>query len=251
MPTYSKTNTSQRIKLLLLGDSGSGKTSQLAFLANAGYNLRILDLDNNLAVMDSYLKDGAAERIIAEPVTAKEASSWDRLKSLTTQWKTETEDLGKPTEWDNNTVLIVDSGTFAANVCLDKVLFDNKIPVDKGNFDQTLWGVVGKRFEIWIAGLTSDRYKCHLVVTAHLTEKQDARGVNRVGPFFAGRYLPKILPSYFNNTWAIDIDKDDKRHLRTQSTGYLSSLRNSAPHLLKAEEELDIGKLFKKMQEGK
>ena len=35
-------------KLLLVGDSGSGKTASLATLANAGYKLRILDYDNGL-----------------------------------------------------------------------------------------------------------------------------------------------------------------------------------------------------------
>ena len=42
-------------KLLLVGDSGSGKTASLAQLANAGYNLRILDYDDGLAILPEFL----------------------------------------------------------------------------------------------------------------------------------------------------------------------------------------------------
>ena len=41
-------------KLMLVGDSGSGKTTALASLANAGYNLRILDFDDGLSILQSF-----------------------------------------------------------------------------------------------------------------------------------------------------------------------------------------------------
>ncbi|HSE45495.1 MAG TPA: hypothetical protein VLA89_09255, partial [Gemmatimonadales bacterium] len=36
------------VKLMLVGDSKSGKTAALASLVEAGYELRVLDLDNKL-----------------------------------------------------------------------------------------------------------------------------------------------------------------------------------------------------------
>ena len=50
-------------KLLLVGDSGSGKTATLATLANAGYNLRILDFDDGLAILPEFLLDSAVDRV--------------------------------------------------------------------------------------------------------------------------------------------------------------------------------------------
>ena len=50
-------------KLLLVGDSGSGKTASLAELANAGYNLRILDYDDGLAILPEFLNSDAVNRV--------------------------------------------------------------------------------------------------------------------------------------------------------------------------------------------
>ena len=55
MASIRNHRASEVTKLLLVGDSGSGKTSSLASLANAGYNLRILDFDDGLAILPEYL----------------------------------------------------------------------------------------------------------------------------------------------------------------------------------------------------
>ena len=43
------------VKLLLIGDSGAGKTGSLASLAAAGYRLHIIDLENKLTVLKNYI----------------------------------------------------------------------------------------------------------------------------------------------------------------------------------------------------
>ena len=48
MANIAKHISADVTKLLLVGDSGSGKTAALAALANAGKNLRILDYDDGL-----------------------------------------------------------------------------------------------------------------------------------------------------------------------------------------------------------
>ena len=50
-------------KLLLVGDSGSGKTASLATLANAGYKLRILDFDNGLDILPEFLTDTGVNNV--------------------------------------------------------------------------------------------------------------------------------------------------------------------------------------------
>ena len=50
MPNLSKHQSSEFTKLLLMGDSKSGKTGALASLVLAGYKLRILDFDNGLEI---------------------------------------------------------------------------------------------------------------------------------------------------------------------------------------------------------
>ena len=48
-------------KLMLVGDSGSGKTTALSTLANAGYNLRILDFDDGLSILPEFLNKYAVK----------------------------------------------------------------------------------------------------------------------------------------------------------------------------------------------
>ena len=56
MANISKHKSTSVTKLLLCGVSGSGKTSALASLANAGKKLRILDYDDGLDILPEFLK---------------------------------------------------------------------------------------------------------------------------------------------------------------------------------------------------
>src|SRR5215469_15644570 len=49
MPSLEGAQQSSFVKLLLIGDSGTGKTGATASLVEAGYRLRFLDFDNKLA----------------------------------------------------------------------------------------------------------------------------------------------------------------------------------------------------------
>src|SRR6185436_11498354 len=54
MPTLDQHQSNRSIKLLLLGDSGNGKTGALASLVAADYKLRIIDMDNGLDPLKTY-----------------------------------------------------------------------------------------------------------------------------------------------------------------------------------------------------
>jgi len=63
MANISQHKSTSVTKLLLVGDSGSGKTSALASLANAGKKLRILDYDDGLDILSEYLTPEAVSRV--------------------------------------------------------------------------------------------------------------------------------------------------------------------------------------------
>jgi len=63
MANISKHKSADYTKLMLVGDSGAGKTSALASLANAGYNLRILDFDDGLSILPEFLNKDAVQRV--------------------------------------------------------------------------------------------------------------------------------------------------------------------------------------------
>src|SRR6056297_684202 len=48
MPSLSDTTEDRFVKMMLIGDSGAGKTGSLASLARAGYHLHVLDMDGGI-----------------------------------------------------------------------------------------------------------------------------------------------------------------------------------------------------------
>ena len=142
MSSILKHHSNNSTKLLLLGESGKGKTGALVSLVLAGYKLRILDFDNGADIIRNYLtkpsspyyiaaqkldlEDAVRIQTLTEPmkvvqgraVPAK-ATVWTRAMSQLDHWKTLDEDLGKPRDWDPKTILVLDSLTYWAQGCLD------------------------------------------------------------------------------------------------------------------------------------
>lgn len=249
MPSFSLHPNSKRVKLLLIGDPGAGKTGLLATLANSDYKVRVVDLDNNLGILNAYLKQGKGDNVTYYSIPSKDPDSWRKSVAITTNWVTPEENLGDLTTWGNDTVLVIDSATFWNDLCMSQVLKENGIADDKAGFDQSLWGVMGKRFENQVARLTSDRYKFHLIFIAHirLIENRKTGGVLRAFPSFLGQQLPNVVCRYCNNVWHA-ARKDGKPVLHTQTTRDMGYLKSSAPHKVAAEAPFDLGAIFKQIE---
>ena len=243
MPKYDQMPTLNKKKLLLVGDPGSGKTGLLASLANAGYNVNILNIDDNLGIMDAYLTDEGRKRVSVVTVQAKDKNSWKAIVGATEKW----DDGVDPRTWDTNTIFVVDSATFANEVCMQAVMAENNVKDDGNGFDQRLWGVMANRFENLVARLTSDKYLCHVILIAHmrLIENKKLGGILKAMPAFLGQQLPNTVPRYCNNVWLAERDKDSNPILTTQSNAKYSYLKCSTPHKITATAEFDLGKLFK------
>ena len=98
-------------KLLLVGDSGSGKTASLATLANAGYKLRILDFDNGLDILPEFLTETGVNNV--SYVTLKDpmgrAEAFRKGATLISNWKDEDEEYGPVSKWPNKDVLVIEA----------------------------------------------------------------------------------------------------------------------------------------------
>lgn len=248
MAAFKNHLSSTRVKLLLTGDSGAGKSGVLASLANAGYDLRIIDIDNGLDILNNYLTPEAMDRVHSISIPARDPKTWEMATDLIYNgWKDDTEDLGKVEDWGPECVLVIDSGSFLCQGALTYALSSNKIPLDKMGFDRAIWGVVANKFEELMAKLTDDRrVKCNLVMTAHIRSLEDDRGVSKSHPSFLGQQLPSVVPRYMNNVWRIDVMPDKKRVIRTMSDSKMM-LKSSMPKILKEEEVMDLGNIFKRM----
>ena len=56
MPNFKDHPRDQRVKALVCGEPGTGKTGALASLLNADYTVAILDFDNGLDILNSYVE---------------------------------------------------------------------------------------------------------------------------------------------------------------------------------------------------
>lgn len=248
MPSFTEHPSSERVKLLLTGDSGSGKTGSLASLANAGYKLRIIDLDGGLDILANYLKPEAMDNVFYVRVPPLDEETWAKTVRLIEEDFTDGKtSFGKVSDWDSNTVLVIDSGTFLAQGAMVWALKKNNIPLDKMGFPQAIWGVVAKKVEELMAKLgNDDKVKCNLVITSHIKGIENEAGLLKYHPAFLGRELPNVIPRYMNNIWRIDVKSDGKRILRTQGDDKMT-LKSSLPLVVKKEEELDLAAIFAKM----
>ena len=248
MPEFEKYEQSDRIKLLLVGDAGAGKTGLLATLANAGYNLRIIDLDNKLRILRQYLTEDGVKHVRYATLVDKhdQATAYNEVVSLIfTRWKIGEEDLGHISTWGPQDILVIDSMTMLGEAAKREAMKTNGKSF-KENLSQADWGCAQRYLQNMVAYINSNHIKCHIIVITHL-EYIDESGTSKAYPNACGRSLNTKVARYFENVVRVDTKPNDKRVLRTKSD-FRMDLMTSAPKTVDAEEEYDLAKLFAKLQ---
>jgi hypothetical protein len=240
-------------KLLLVGDSGSGKTASLAALANAGYNLRILDYDDGLAILPEFLKPDAVDKV--SYVTLKDpigrADAFRKGVNLISSWKDKEEEFGPVGKWTSKDVLVIDSLTLMGEAALRGALvFNNKKPTDQAS--QPEWGTAARDVQHIIQYLTGSEVPCNVVVTTHMQYMEGDMGVSKAYPTSVGSKLSTKIGRYFNCVCRIDTRSSSKgveRTLRTVSD-HRMDLKVTAPKLIEPNTVLDLAKLFDSIQKN-
>jgi hypothetical protein len=251
MPTLEKQTASKAIKLLYVGDSGTGKTGSLISLVQAGYNLRILDYDNGLTVLRKLIEreTNAAElfkRVHYETLTDEYIFSGKKIKvkgvptafadglQLLTNWKMDDYQLGKLTTWGEKDVLVIDTLTMLSTAALNYVLALAGRSGGKKEIQD--YGSAMDKVEALLQMLYSDTIKCNVIVNSHLTFVEDSDGKSKGYPSAVGSKLSPKIPRYFNST--IQAAREGKkRYIYTQPHGAIE-LKN--PDFLNIPEKLPL-----------
>jgi hypothetical protein len=249
--------------MLVLGDSGSGKTGALAALAHAGYNLRILDVDNGLDVLKNLLLDPSSgydptahQRVEFETITDQmrnvgnrlvpaKASVWPRSIELINNWGPETTvkwpgrsasadltaKLGPIGTWGSSDVLVIDTLSFISDAALKFMLAMNGRLGQKPH--QSDWGDAQMLVEGLLQTLYDESVRCNVVINCHIKYIETDSGIEKGFPESAGRALSPKIGRYFNSVVLMKtIGKEHK--LLTQSTGMVE-LKTSAPMRVRPE----------------
>jgi hypothetical protein len=214
MPSLSNHQSTNLVKLLLIGDSKTGKTGSLVSLVAAGYKLRILDLDNLLDILhykcvqecptalasvdfrtirDAYKAGPAGSIIDGKP------KAWIEIIKLLDNWRYDETDLGKPALWGADTILVVDSLSRLCDAAYD--FHESIIPRGKsGDYDgRAVYGNAQDDVEKVLAMLTSSRFATNLIVIAHGAYIDLPDGTTKIFPQGVGQKLSPKIPQYFAN----------------------------------------------------
>ena len=260
MPSLADHQSNEFTKLLLIGEAMSGKTGSLVSLVKAGYKLRIQDYDNKLDVLKYYvqhecldlienieyvsLRDKRKTTPAGSVIDGKPKAFIEGMKLLD-NWKyTDADsglevDLGKPSEWGRDCILIIDSLSRLCDAAFD--FREPLVPVGKsGERDmRAVYGDAQDAVEMLLATLTSKTFQTNVIVIAHITYQDQADGTTKGFPQGVGQKLSPKIPQYFPSA-VLYTNKSGKRTIQTNSTP-LIDLANPAPFKMEKSYPIESG----------
>jgi hypothetical protein len=219
MSSLSKHQSNDFVKLLLLGDAKSGKTGSLVSLVKVGYKLRILDFDNLLDVLKYYILRDCPDKIdnveyrtlrdrrksspVGPIIDGSPKAFMDALKMLD-NWKYtddngDTIDLGKPSTWGPDCILVLDSLSRLCDAAYD--FREPLTPVGQsGQSDaRATYGDAQDAVENVLGMLTGKSFKTNVIVICHGLYMDLADGTKKIFPQGVGQKLSPKIPQYFPN----------------------------------------------------
>jgi len=261
MASLESHTSSQLVKLLLMGNSGVGKTGALASLAAAGYRLFVCDFDNGLDILTDptilspeFRKNVFYRSLQDKPLKTSgrliaRATAWQEFTKTLGDWREEVDgkpvSLGNITTWGPMDVLVVDSLTFASDRAMDDAL--------------QLGGRLGQRPQIQDYGAAMDSIQatlellygetttCNIVCTAHLQFlNEESSGARKAFPNVIGQRLAPKVPRYFNNMVLLEkttVGNTITRKIRTSGTATID-LKVSKPGSIATTVEPNLATLF-------
>jgi hypothetical protein len=211
------------IKMLVLGESGSGKTGALASLLQAGYNVRIFDADGTGEELLRSLAPDAGERLAVLPLAERftpvngmlfplRPDGWLRLCDAVRKW------LGGIHTWTARDVLVIDTLTTIGRLAYyhARKIAGRESALESGK----LWQQdIGNAQALCIAlmdMLHGDGVPCHVIVNCHINrtfsdglrptdlDYEQARAEKRIiklggYPVVIGAKAGVKVPIYFGN----------------------------------------------------
>lgn len=256
MPSLANHQSNEFTKLLIEGDSKSGKTGALSSLVGAGYKLRILDFDNGLDVLKQFVLRGCPNNISnvefrtlrddrtassEGPKIAGKPKAFVNAYKMIDKWSYIDDDgnavdLGAPGEWGPESILVLDSLTFMSDAAFD---FHESISPDtkSGKHDiRAVYKSAQDAIEHVLAYITSASFRTNVIVISHV-KYMEIEGATKGYPVSVGSALSPAIPRYFNSVIRFVTKSGGKRVIETVASS-MFDLANPKP--FEMEKTLDI-----------
>lgn len=260
MPTLSHHQSNEYTKLLIEGDSGSGKTGAITSLVKDGFKVRILDMDNGLETLKQFVLRECPDRLdnvefrtlrdkrVASPLgpIIQSPTAFVTALKMLDRWKYKDADgneidLGIPAEWGPDCILVLDSLTFLSDAAFD---FRESLTVSSskdGKYDKrAVYKDAQDAIESVIALLTSENFRTNVIVISHVRYVDNPDGTRKGYPSSVGSALSPLIPRYFNTVALCQTSAGGKRTIQTVATPMID-LKNPKPFAMGANYPLETG----------
>lgn len=251
MPSLSAHHSDRFTKMLLEGDPSSGKTGSLTSLVKAGYNLRILDMDNGLDILKQCVLRECPEKIekveyrplrdkykasASGPILDGSPKAFVEALKMLDKWKYGETDFGIPAEWGADVILVVDTLTSLSDSAFEWAKGLNPTAKDPRQW----YGQAQEAIEKVIALLTSASFETNVIIISHVKYVDNPDGSRKGYPTAVGSALSPVLPRYFNSVALCQTSASNRRTIRTATTAMID-LKNPKPFEMEKEMPIETG----------
>lgn len=290
MPDFTSKRTAKQItRLLYLGHTGAGKTGSLCSLAAAGYNVRILDLDDGTEIIDDFVSNSdspyrksspmglwtadqtkdVASRISYVTITESykltgaravpKGDSWKKISDQLNDWKDGEVRLGNIASWGPQDILVIDGLSRLCESAMNFQLAMNGRLISgpqvgtSGSNDYTqAYNMILSFLDLLKCG----DIKCSVIMICHiaLLERGDGASKEIKGfPQTVGRAISPKIGQYFNHALmakSVGEGQATRRMIVTNNAD-LVELKTTIPLRVKKEYPLSTGlaEYFKLLRE--
>lgn len=268
MPKLGDHHSSKLVKLIYIGDSSTGKTGSLTPLVADGYEVNVLDFDNGIDTLKTFVHKECPDKInnvsyITERDKLKAAPNVHyggqvgpaivgQPKAFTNglKWMEKWDDGSDPSQWGEKKIFVLDSLSAFGRAAFYWARALNPTAKDPRQwFHSAQQGV-----EDVLGLLTSEAFNTNVIVISHVNYVEKADGTPKGYANAIGRALGPIIPRYFNTLVMAEsnvVGKTVKRTIKTVPTSMVD-LKNPADFKLPGELPLESGMatIFRTLKEA-
>lgn len=238
------------VKLLNIGLSGTGKTGCLASLAEAGYNLYILDFDNNARILQRLLADKPEALARLHIISLRDKIAFNngvpKIKPPLVAYKGAGRALSdwKADEFTENDILIIDTLTKMSEAAFNEAMLLGGRLNQRPQLQDYGW--MADSVKLFIDMITSDDWTSHVIVNTHIKYiegNEDLQTAARGLPNAKGQEISNTVSVNFNTTVLMRTKGQGpgaKRVISTQPQGVVE-VKTENPRNVKPEYSVETG----------
>jgi hypothetical protein len=263
VPTLDDDSPTGLVKLMLIGDSGSGKTGALASLVKAGYKLGIVDMDSGLRPLAQIVKRDSPDKLgnisyvslrdnyVTTPKgteVVKPAKAYLAASRLLNKWEDET----IPSQWGADRVFVVDSFTLLGKAALNQAhtVMPTSASGNKASGLQ-IYGMAQEALENYLAAVMSPQFATNVILITHVNEIELSDGSKKGFPAAVGSALSRHIGKYLNDLFIVESrgqGNNVKRVIRTVPNGFVDAKTSSLDLPAELPIETGLATIFEKLK---